>query len=160
MWFDLCISANILCILCFPLAELVGYITLRLLKPMCRIDPAWCDEDQLSATKRIISIIHSLSVPVNVLGSSSSECLTELLSAPAFAFCFSLLRCVLRAGGKAVKGDEDLRQEALQIVAEHCKLRAGDDDDDEDEEEEQSEVNEMIHGQIDKFDFSHAATLQ
>ncbi|KAJ7333816.1 eIF-2-alpha kinase activator GCN1 [Desmophyllum pertusum] len=126
------------------LAELVGYITLRLLKPMCRIDPAWCDEDQLSATKRIISIIHSLSVPVNVLGSSSSECLTELLSAPAFAFCFSLLRCVLRAGGKAVKGDEDLRQEALQIVAEHCKLRASDDDDDEDEEEEQSESDPAL----------------
>ena len=49
---------------------------------------------------------------------------------------------MLREGGKAVKGDEDLRQEVLQVVAEHCKLRAGDD---EDEEEEQKEVNELRH---------------
>lgn len=127
----------------FSSAELVGYVTLRLLKPMCRIAPGWCEEDQLSATKRVISIIHSQSVPVNVLGTSSSESSeTELLSAPAFAFCFPLLRCVLCSGGKAAKADEDLRQEALQVVAEHCKLRASDNDDD---EEEQTEVNELIH---------------
>lgn len=138
-------SAGALCFLCFFLsAELVGYVTLRLLKPMCCIEPGWCEEDLLTATKRVISIIHSQTVPVNVLGTTSSESLTELMSAPAFAFCFPLLRCVLREGGKAVKGDEDLRQEVLQVAAEHCKLRAGDDDEDE-EEEEQKEVNELIH---------------
>ena len=105
---------------------------------MCCIEPGWREEDLLSATKRIISIIHSQTVPVNVLGTTSSESTTELMSAPAFAFCFSLLKCVLREGGKAVNGSEDLRQEALQVVAEHCKLRAGDD---EDEEEGQKEVN-------------------
>ena len=31
-------------------------------------------------------------------------------------------------------GDEDLRQEALQVVAEHCKLRATDMEDDEQDE--------------------------
>ena len=78
---------------------------------------------------------------MNVFGTNSSESSgTELLSAPAFAFCFPLLRCILREGGKAAKADEDLRQEALQVVAEHCKLRAGDDD-----EEEQNEVNDLIH---------------
>ena len=123
-------------------AELVGYVTLRLLKPMCCIEPGWCEEDLLLATKRVISIIHSQTVTVNVLGTTSSESLTELMSAPAFAFCFPLLRCVLREGGKAVKGDEDLRQEVLHVVAEHCKLRATGD---EDEEEEQKEVNESSH---------------
>ena len=115
---------------------------------MCRVEPGWCEEDQLVATKRVISIIHSQSVHVNVLGTSSSESSdTELLSAPAFAFCFPLLRCVLKEGGKAAKADEDLRQEALQVVAEHCKLRASDDeDDDEDEEEQHNEVKVLIHG--------------
>lgn len=130
-------------ILWFSPAELIGYVSLRLLKPMCRIDPAWCEEDLLSATKRVISVLHSSSVAnVNAVGSGSSDFSAELLSAPAFAFCFPLLRCVLRGGGKDVKGDEDLRQEALQVVAEHCKLRAGDDNDD--DEEEQDEVNSLI----------------
>lgn len=126
-------------------AEVVGYVTLRLLKPMCCIEPGWCEEDLLSATKRVISIIHSQTVPVNVLGTTSSESLTELMCAPAFAFCFPLLRCVLREGGKAVKGDEDLRQEVLQVVSEHCKLRAGDN---EDKEDEQKEVNELSRVEI------------
>jgi len=114
---------------------------------MCCIEPGWCEEDVLSATKRVISIMHSQTVPVNVLGTTSTEPMTELMSAPAFAFCFPLLRCVLREGGKAVKGDEDIRQEVLQVVAEHCKLRAGDN---EDEEEGQKEVNELIRVEISK----------
>ena len=31
--------------------ELVGYVTLRLLKPMCSINPAWFEENLSSATK-------------------------------------------------------------------------------------------------------------
>ena len=136
-------SLNIVILHFSTSAELVGYVTLRLLKPMCRIDQAWCEEDLLSATKRVISVLHSTSVPdLNTVGSSSSDSLTELLSAPAFAFCFPFLRCVLRDGGKNVKGNEDLRQQALQIVAEHCKLRANNDDDD--EEDEQDEVSGML----------------
>lgn len=46
-----------------------------------------------------------------------------------------------------MKGDEDIRQEVLQVVAEHCKLRAGDN---EDEEEGQKEVNELIRVEISK----------
>ena len=135
----------------FLLADLVGYVTLRLLKPKCCIEPGWREEDLLSATKRVISIIHSQTVPVNVLGTTSSESLTELMSAPAFAFCFPLLRCMLREGGKAVKEDEDLRQEVLQVVAEHCKLRAGDC---KDEEEEQKEVNELSRVEMKRCFFS------
>ena len=131
---------DMFCVLCFSSAELVGYVTLRLFKPMCRITPAWCEENLLSATKRVLSILHTLSVPPSALGAASSNSSTELLSAPAFAFCFPLLRCLLREGGKALGGDEDLRHQALQVVAEHCKLRASYDDDD--EEEDENEVNE------------------
>ena len=125
-------------------ADVVGYVTLRLLKPMSRISPAWCEENLLSATKRLLSILHTVTVPPSVLGAASSDSLAELLSAPAFAFCFPLLRCILREGGKAVGGDEDLRHQALQVVAEHCKLRARYDTDEEEEyEDDKNEVSEI-----------------
>ena len=38
-------------LLSFFSGELVGYVTLRLLKPMCSINPAWCEENLSSATK-------------------------------------------------------------------------------------------------------------
>lgn len=138
----------IFCILSFLSAEVVGYVTLRLLKPMCVITPAWCEENLLAATKRVLSILHTLTVSTTVLGgAASSPSSAKLLPAPAFAFCFPLLRCLLREGGKALDGDEDLRHQALQVVTEHCKLRASDDadDDEEEEEEDQSEVNEAVH---------------
>lgn len=126
-------------------ADVVGYVTLRLLKPMSRITPAWCEENLLSATKRLLSILHSLTVPPSVLGATTSDSLSQLLSAPAFAFCFPLLRCILREGGKAVGGDEDLRHHALQVVAEHCKLRASYDNTDEEGEyeDDNNEVSEI-----------------
>lgn len=113
---------------------------MRLLKPMCSINPAWCEENLSSATKRVLSILHTRTVPNPALGSVSTASSTELLTAPGFAFCFPLLRCLLKEGGKAVDGDEDLRYQALQVVAEHCRLRACDDEED---EEEQDQVNEL-----------------
>ena len=142
--FHCVLITDMFCILSFLSAELVGYVTLRLLKPMCRITPAWCEENLLSATKRVLSILHTLTVPPSVLGAASSNSPAELLSAPAFAFCFPLLRCLLREGGKALGGDEDLRHQALQVVAEHCKLRASYDEDDDEEEEDENEVNEKF----------------
>jgi len=109
---------------------------------MCSINPAWCKENLSSATRRVLSILHTRTVSNPALGSVSTTSFTELLTAPGFAFCFPLLRCLLREGGKAVDGDEDLRYQGLQVVAEHCKLRACDDEDEEDEEE-QDEVNEL-----------------
>ena len=113
-------------------ADIVAYVTLRLLKPMCSISLAWCEENLLTSTKRVLSILHTLTVPPG--GPRTSYSTTEFLSAPAFAFCFSFLRLVLRDGGKAVGGDEDLRYQALQVVAEHCSLRAGDNQEEDDKE--------------------------
>ena len=102
---------------------------------MCSITPAWCEENLSEATKRVLTILHTLTVSPSVSGAPSSKSLPELLSAPAFAFCFPLLKCILKDGGKTVGGDEDLRHQALQVVAEHCKLRANYDDGDWGEEE-------------------------
>ncbi|XP_068678677.1 stalled ribosome sensor GCN1-like [Montipora foliosa] len=113
----------------------VAYVTMRLLKPMCSINPAWCEENLSEATKRVLTILHTVTVSPSVSGAPSSKSLPELLSAPAFAFCFPLLRCILKDGGKTVGGDEDLRHQALQVVAEHCKLRANYDDGDWEEKE-------------------------
>lgn len=122
-------------------ADIVAYVTLRLLKPMCSISSAWCEENLLTSTKRVLSILHTLTVPPGAPRTSHS--ITELLSAPAFAFCFSFLRLVLKDGGKAVGGDEDLRYQALQVVAEHCSLRAGDNQ--EEDDKENKEVSKRLH---------------
>ena len=92
----------------------------------------------------VLSILHTLTVPPGGPGGPrTSHSITELLSAPAFAFCFSFLRLVLKDGGKAVGGDEDLRYQALQVVAEHCSLRAGDNQ--EEDDKENKEVPKRLH---------------
>lgn len=121
----------------------MAYVTLRLLKPMCSITSAWCEENLLTSTKRVLSNLHTLTVPPSGSRTASSHSVTELLSAPAFAFCFSFLKCVLKDGGKAVGGDEDLRYQALQVMAEHCSLRASDDQEQDDEEDK--EVSKRLH---------------
>ncbi|XP_029194337.2 eIF-2-alpha kinase activator GCN1-like [Acropora millepora] len=119
------------------LSDIVAYVTLRLLKPMCSISSAWCEENLLTSTKRVLSILHTLTVPPG--GPRTSHSTTEFLSAPAFAFCFSFLRLVLRDSGKAVGRDEDLRYQALQVVAEHCSLRAGDNQEEDDKENKETD---------------------
>ena len=101
---------------CFA-ASLVAFVTLRLLQPKCQIATSWCEEKLLLAARRTVSALHDLTVP-------SPKSQGKPLSAPAFAYCFPLLRCVLHGGGKAIGGDDNLRQEALQVMAEHCKLRS------------------------------------
>lgn len=111
-----------------PTAILESYVTLRLLRPACEVPANWCAEPLLVAAGRAVSLLHSLTVP-------SPKTEGRPLSAPAFAYCFPLLRCVLQAGGKAVGGDEELRQQALHVLAEHCKLRGSDDDTEDDEDQ-------------------------
>lgn len=94
---------------------------MRFLKPQCQLNPNWCEEDLLVAARRALSIIHDATVPKQ--GSHLHSQHTRL-SAPAFSYCFPFLKCVLKDGGKAVDGDEDIQQLALQVFGEHCKLRS------------------------------------
>ena len=50
-------------LLSFFSAELVGYVMLRLIKPIYSINPAWCEENLSSATKRALSILHTYPSP-------------------------------------------------------------------------------------------------
>lgn len=106
----------------FLIVEFVGYVILRFLKFMCCIELGWCEEDLLLAIKRVIFIIYFQIVFVNVFGIILLEFLIELMFVLVFVCCFFLLRCVLREGGKVVKGDEDFRQEVFYVVVEYCKL--------------------------------------
>lgn len=46
------------------------------------------------------------------------------LSAPAFSFCFPLLNAKLRGSSGSTEETENMMTKALQVVMEHCKLRA------------------------------------
>lgn len=46
------------------------------------------------------------------------------LSAPAFSFCFPLLNAKLRQSSGSTEETENMMTRALQVVMEHCKLRA------------------------------------
>ncbi|CAJ0964902.1 unnamed protein product [Ranitomeya imitator] len=43
--------------------KLLAHITLRLLKPECNLDPAWCQEDLPVAVKRAVNLLHTYTVP-------------------------------------------------------------------------------------------------
>ncbi|XP_069380401.1 stalled ribosome sensor GCN1 [Paralichthys olivaceus] len=101
------------------IAVLVGHVTLRLLKPECELDSAWEEEDLDTATNRTILLLHNHTVP-------QRENKTDVtpLSAPAFSFCFPLLNAMLRESSGSTEETENLMTRALQVINEHCQLRA------------------------------------
>uniref|UniRef100_A0A8C5HZY1 TOG domain-containing protein n=1 Tax=Gouania willdenowi TaxID=441366 RepID=A0A8C5HZY1_GOUWI len=108
------------------LAVLVGHVTLRLLKPECRLDEAWLEEDLSTAVQRTILLLHTYTVPQRE-GKSADM---ARLSAPAFSFCFPLLNATLRDSSGSNEESESLMIRALQVVNEHSQLRANTDSDD------------------------------
>lgn len=46
------------------------------------------------------------------------------LSAPAFSYCFPLLNAMLKESSGSTEETEALMTQALQVVNEHCELRA------------------------------------
>lgn len=42
---------------------LVGQVTLRVLKPECPLEEAWCQEGLTTATQRTVLLLHSHTVP-------------------------------------------------------------------------------------------------
>lgn len=52
------------------------------------------------------------------------------LSAPAFSFCFPLLNAMLRESSGSDEETENLMTKALQVITEHCQLRAETESDD------------------------------
>ncbi|XP_058888787.1 stalled ribosome sensor GCN1-like isoform X1 [Acipenser ruthenus] len=95
------------------LGSLVGHVTLRLLQPECELDEAWGQEELGAATVRAVSLLHSHTVQHS-----------NVLSAPAFAFCFPFLKTVLTETTNDSEEQEDLLMQALQIINEHAQLRS------------------------------------
>ncbi|XP_072911784.1 stalled ribosome sensor GCN1 [Hemitrygon akajei] len=100
---------------------LVGNVTLRLVKPACRLDEAWCQEELLTATARAVCLLHSRTVP-NRAGKVEAE--VKPLTAPAFAYCFPLLKMVLTDTVNDSEEKEGMLIQALQIINEHAQLRS------------------------------------
>ncbi|OCT98218.1 hypothetical protein XELAEV_18010449mg [Xenopus laevis] len=98
---------------------LVAYVTLRLLKPECFLDPAWCQEELPIAVKRAVTLLHSYTVPKRKGDPGVSP-----LSAPVFAFIFPLLKMVLMETPNNSEENEELLVQTLQIVSEHSQLRS------------------------------------
>ncbi|KAK1160013.1 hypothetical protein AOXY_G21506 [Acipenser oxyrinchus oxyrinchus] len=95
------------------LGSLVGHVTLRLLQPECELDEAWGQEELGAATVRAVHLLHSHTVQHS-----------NVLSAPAFAFCFPFLKTVLTETTNDSEEQEDLLMQALQIINEHAQLRS------------------------------------
>ncbi|KAL0979528.1 hypothetical protein UPYG_G00186210 [Umbra pygmaea] len=102
------------------LAVLMGHVTLRLVKPECDLDKAWCQEDLGTATRRTVGLLHMHTVPHREgrPGDMAS------LSAPAFSFCFPLLNMVLRDSSDRTEDMENTMVRALQVINVHAQLRA------------------------------------
>ncbi|XP_061586476.1 stalled ribosome sensor GCN1 [Cololabis saira] len=105
------------------LAELVGHVTLRLLKPECDLDPAWEQEELDTATTRTVLLLHNHTVAQR----ESKTAEAAPLSAPAFSFCFPLLNATLRDVSESTEEAEVMMTRALQVINEHSQLRASPD---------------------------------
>ncbi|CAB1445303.1 unnamed protein product [Pleuronectes platessa] len=101
------------------IAVLVGHVTLRLLKPECDLDSAWEEEDLATAANRSVVLLHNQTV---LQRESKSD--VAPLSAPAFSFCFPLLNAMLRESSGSTEETESMMTKALQVLNEHCELRA------------------------------------
>lgn len=57
---------------------LVGNVTLRLLKPACSLDDAWCQEELQTATARAVCLLRSRTVPNRVGKVEAGTSYTEI----------------------------------------------------------------------------------
>uniref|UniRef100_A0A4W3H8T3 GCN1 activator of EIF2AK4 n=1 Tax=Callorhinchus milii TaxID=7868 RepID=A0A4W3H8T3_CALMI len=110
------------------LGSLIGHVTLRVLKPECCLDEAWGQEDVLTSTARAVCMLRSRTVPSR---SGKVESDVKPLAAPAFAYCFPLLKVVLTDTVNDTEEKEGMLIQALQVISEHSQLRSAGDDVDE-----------------------------
>ncbi|XP_045475078.1 eIF-2-alpha kinase activator GCN1 [Harmonia axyridis] len=99
-------------------AEIIAFITLRLLKPQCDLDANWEEEDLNKAMLRTMNLIYEKTVKRR-----SEDNKLTLFSAPAFCYTFPFLRSSFLSD-YANKHEEFLFT-GIQIITEHSKLRGG-----------------------------------
>lgn len=88
--------------------QLLGNVTLRVLKPQCDLDRAWEEEPLAKAVVRTINKLQeACKVP-------------KPLNGPSFCYCFALIKAALLDN---IKKDDTLLITGLQIITEHAKMR-------------------------------------
>ena len=90
------------------LATGVAYVTQRLMKPQCDLDPAWETEAVETAARRILSNLHQ---------SSSSTA----FNASTFTYCFPLIRETLKLMGTQ---QDPLAVQGIQLMERHALIRS------------------------------------
>ncbi len=74
---------------------MVANVTLRLLKPQCDLDPEWSSEPIQSQIKRAIAQLFDATVAAKRNHEISTGA-KKAFAAPTFAYCFYLLKGVLK----------------------------------------------------------------
>ena len=82
---------------CAFLAAMMANVTLRLCKPHCAMDPEWTSEAIKTQIKRAISQLFETTVTPKADRQSSLPTMDDkAFPAPTFAYCFYLLKEVLK----------------------------------------------------------------
>ncbi|XP_071447058.1 stalled ribosome sensor GCN1 [Hetaerina americana] len=102
------------------LGHQLAHVTLRLLQPSCDMDPSWEQEDLSSAVSRTVTSLYSKTVPSDGRGGGSSK--AKPFTAPAFCYCFPLLRSALLKSIAMGEHGAPITTE-LRIISEHAQMR-------------------------------------
>ncbi|XP_074643687.1 stalled ribosome sensor GCN1-like [Tubulanus polymorphus] len=95
---------------------LLSNVTLRLMKPQCQLDQWWTQEPLKLQTVKTMKLLHEKT--------SKSP-----FSAAAFAYCFYLIRAVLKDNGAVVGGSIEVQKLAIEVVRVHAQIRCSDPED-------------------------------
>jgi len=108
--------------------HLVAHCTLRLLNPECHLSSDWLMESLHLQSSRAVSLLYADSIKSSSmqpeLEQSTEPGASGLLSAPAVAYCFPLLRAVVMSRKKSEQ-DEPLLVKCLDLLSVHAtRLRS------------------------------------
>ena len=105
----------------------MAHSTLRLLNPECHLSSDWSAEPLHVQSSRVVSLLYADTISSS---SSSQPQPPQLLSAPALAYCFPLLRAVVTSR-KNSEQDESLLVKCLDLLSTHAAQLRSDDPRDE-----------------------------
>ncbi|XP_055638459.1 eIF-2-alpha kinase activator GCN1 [Toxorhynchites rutilus septentrionalis] len=114
--------------ICFPsggdLAEIgrdVAIATIRLSKPHCDLEESWCTSNLLELVSDILVSIYDETIDKYNVHIEEDGAKNYLLNAPAFSYCFELLKRALVMSD--AEKDESLLINGIQIIAYHTQLK-------------------------------------
>lgn len=97
------------------LAVLVSNTTLRLLEPACVTPSEWSEEPLATQATRTLNTL------LEQVDPTARQ--PTLFPGPAVSLFYYLVASLLKGGGKAVRGDETVCMEALELISLHAAMR-------------------------------------